>query len=113
MKNDDDNNNNQGQHHHNKDTALGILDSRFNQTLRNVQGYFFYSPQFLVSSVKLVACIFSSEFHKIKKNGNFRKAHDLENYATRFADLHLLMILIENPLKNLDFFDIKVTSSGG
>ncbi|QCE09096.1 hypothetical protein DEO72_LG10g315 [Vigna unguiculata] len=36
MKNDDDNNNNKAER--SKDAAVGIPDSRFNQTLRNVQG---------------------------------------------------------------------------
>ncbi|XP_061365127.1 GTPase-activating protein GYP1-like [Gastrolobium bilobum] len=36
MKNED--NSNREQHQHNKDTTIGILDTRFNQTLRNVQG---------------------------------------------------------------------------
>lgn len=38
MKNDHNNNNNNSAEH-SKDTTVGILDSRFNQTLRNVQGY--------------------------------------------------------------------------
>nr|ACU24163.1 unknown [Glycine max] len=37
MKNDHNNNNNNSAEH-SKDTTVGILDSRFNQTLRNVQG---------------------------------------------------------------------------
>ena len=41
------NNNNNNSAEHSKDTTVGILDSRFNQTLRNVQGYFFLSSSLL------------------------------------------------------------------
>lgn len=56
MKNDHDDDNNNNKAERSKDTAVGILDSRFNQTLRNVQGYL----SSFVLSTYLVAFNFSS-----------------------------------------------------
>lgn len=87
-----------------KDATTPSLDSRFNQTLRNVQGYSIFIPLFFSH----VTCSnLSSDFAERKAKAFVGKLVISRITLPRFADLRLLMMFsvgFRKPVKNFDFF---------